>query len=58
MSSTLHLEVLGRVGVGELKPKGFGDEHTDVRIEPIVGGQVLEKKHQTLNEKENWRMLI
>lgn len=53
MSSTLHLEVLWRIGIGELEPKGFGNEHTDVRVEPIVGGQVLEKKHQTLEEKEN-----
>jgi hypothetical protein len=48
MSSTLHLEVLWRIGVRELQPKGFGDKDVDVRVEPVVGRQILEQKHQAL----------
>lgn len=48
MSSTLHLEVLWRIGVSELQPKGFGDKDVDVGVEPVVGGQILKQKHQAL----------
>ena len=49
MLSTFYLEVLGSVGVSEFKPESFGDEDVDVGIEPVVGWEVLQEKHQALN---------
>lgn len=46
--STLTLQVLRRVGVGELEAERFRHQHADMRVHPAVGGQVLQQQHQAL----------
>lgn len=46
--STLTLQVLGRVGVGELEAERFRHQDADMRVHPAVGRQVLQQQHQAL----------